>query len=61
MRGAQISLSYIGLSLVLFPPFLVFQDIISLDLYKDLILGGTLIWLFNAPFWINKTKNASKQ
>ena len=56
MRGLQKILSYIGLILVVVPPFLVFNKIINLDLYKDLLLAGTLIWLFNAPFWINEKK-----
>jgi len=56
MRGLQKILSYIGLALVVIPPFLVFKDIINLELYKDLLLAGTLIWLFNAPFWINEKK-----
>jgi hypothetical protein len=47
-------LSFIGLCLTIIPSVLVFKDIISLDLYKDLMLGGSLIWLINAPFWINK-------
>ena len=59
MLGVQKTISYIGLALVLVPPFLVFKDWISLDLYKDLLLGGTLIWLFNAPFWINKSKKST--
>ena len=47
-------LSYTGLCLTIIPSFLVFQELISLDLYKDLMLGGSLLWLIIAPFWINK-------
>lgn len=58
MTILQKILSYIGLSLVLLPSFFVFSGHLSTDLYKDLMLGGTLLWLINAPFWINKKKNA---
>ncbi|MEM1135196.1 MAG: hypothetical protein AAGI07_05105 [Bacteroidota bacterium] len=49
-------LSFIGLGLTIFPSFLVFAQILSLAAYKHLMLIGTLIWLFTAPFWINQLK-----
>ncbi len=61
MKGLQKILSYIGLTLVAVPPFLVFKEIINLELYKDLLLAGTLIWLFNAPFWINEKKKLNNK
>ncbi|PKA99619.1 hypothetical protein B0O79_3336 [Flavobacteriaceae bacterium MAR_2009_75] len=47
-------ISYIGLALTLIPSFLVFANLLELQDYKTLILVGTIIWLFTAPFWINK-------
>ncbi|NMM48355.1 hypothetical protein [Marinigracilibium pacificum] len=48
------ALSYLGLMLTLIPAFCVFYDIMDMQQYKNLILAGTLIWLFTAPFWINR-------
>ncbi|WP_422860763.1 hypothetical protein ACOKFD_07995 [Flagellimonas sp. S174] len=48
------SISYVGLILTLVPSFLVFLQVLELELYKNLMLLGTLIWCTTAPFWINK-------
>ncbi len=47
-------ISYIGLALTLLPCFFVFSGHLDLDSYKKIILAGTAIWIFTAPFWINK-------
>ena len=49
-----IVLSYLGLSFTIVPSFLVFYGMVELDLYKQLMLIGTFLWLLTAPFWINK-------
>lgn len=47
------ALSYIGLVLTLLPALLVFGDAIDLRTYRWIMLGGTLLYLATAPFWIN--------
>ncbi|AWX43243.1 hypothetical protein HME9304_00230 [Flagellimonas maritima] len=49
-------ISYMGLVLTLVPSFLVFMQAMELELYKNLMLLGTLIWCATAPFWVNKSK-----
>lgn len=46
-------LSYLGLALTIVPAFLAFAGALSLATYKQLILGGTLLYVATAPFWIN--------
>ena len=46
--------SYIGLLLTLLPALLVFAGLITLATYKWIMLGGTALYLFTAPFWINR-------
>jgi len=47
-------LSFIGLILTVVPSFMVFSGSITLDMHKWLMLIGTLVWFFTAPFWMNK-------
>ena len=47
-------ISYIGLLLTLLPALLVFAGLITLATYKWIMLGGTVLYLFTAPFWINR-------
>jgi len=49
-------LSFLGLGFTIVPSFFVFYGIIALDLYKNLMLIGTFLWLLTAPFWINNEK-----
>ncbi len=44
--------SYSGLALSIVPAFLVFQEVISKDLYFQLIIVGMLLWFSTAVFWI---------
>ena len=46
-------LSYIGLLLTVVPSVLVFAGSISLDLHKQLMAAGMLLWFLTAPFWMN--------
>jgi len=54
MKAFLKILSAIGLILTLAPSFMVFSGTISLDMDKWLMLIGTIIWFFTAPFWMNK-------
>ena len=49
-------ISITGLALNIIPALLTFNDIISFDHYKILMLAGTLMWFLTAPFWINRNQ-----
>ncbi len=46
-------LSYVGLLLTVIPSILVFAGSISLELHKQLMTVGMLLWFLTAPFWMN--------
>lgn len=54
MRSILKLVSFIGLLLTVVPSFLVFSELIELSFHKTLMLIGTLLWFFTAPFWMNK-------
>lgn len=56
MQNVLKIISYIGLLLTVVPAFLVFSGVIDLDSHKALMLLGTLLWFFSAPFWMNRQK-----
>lgn len=47
-------ISFIGLALTVVPAFLVFVGTLELNMHKNLMLIGTLLWFIPTPFWINK-------
>jgi hypothetical protein len=49
-------LSFLGLAGTLVPSFLVFSGWITLETYKSVMLGGTVLYLATAPWWINKVE-----
>ncbi len=49
-------LSCIGLVMTILPAFLVFNKSMSIELYKNVIMVGTLLWFTTAPFWIFRKK-----
>jgi hypothetical protein len=57
MKNLLILVSIISLLLTIIPSFLVFFDVISLDLNKTLMLIGTLGWFLTAPYWMNKKES----
>jgi len=54
MKYILIILSIIGLVLTIAPSVLVFMNVIEFETHKHLMLAGTLIWFFTAPFWIKE-------
>ena len=56
MKGLIKIISVIGLALNIIPAVLVFNNIISFESYKTLMLSGTLMWFLTAPFWVNENK-----
>ena len=49
--------SWLGLALTLLPSFFVFSGALPLDRFKAIVLAGSLLWLFTAPFWINRDRS----
>ncbi|MBO8130033.1 MAG: hypothetical protein H0Z29_00785 [Candidatus Marinimicrobia bacterium] len=54
-------LSFAGLILTVIPSFFVFAGIISLEVNKNLMIIGTILWFATSPFWINKEKTNGVQ
>ena len=49
--------SWLGLALTLLPSLFVFSGVLTLDGFKDIVLGGSLLYLGTAPFWINRDRS----
>jgi hypothetical protein len=47
-------ISFIGLALSLIPAFLVFNGMLSREIYFHLMVAGMLMWFGTAVFWIKK-------
>jgi len=54
MKNLLKIVSFTGLILTLVPSFLVFGNVIELDLNKNLMILGTFLWFLTVPFWMNK-------
>lgn len=54
MRYIYITISVIGLLLVIVPPILLFAGSIMEPMQKNLMLIGTFCWFLTAPAWMNK-------
>jgi hypothetical protein len=53
--------SFIGLSLTIAPSLLVYFGTIDIALHKTLMLIGTLLWFFTAPFWLGRQQQQTGQ
>ena len=49
-------ISFTGLGLTIIPSLLVLAGQIDIDLNKNLMIVGTVLWFATVPFWINKNK-----
>jgi hypothetical protein len=49
-------ISAVGLLLTIVPAFLVFGGRIAIEQHYTLMLIGTIVWFFSAPFWMLKKK-----
>ena len=56
MRMSLKVVSWLGLALTLLPSFFVFGGSLSLDVFKGLVLAGSVLWLATAPSWINQDR-----
>jgi hypothetical protein len=52
MRTFLKAVSFIGLALTIVPAFLVYNAAITWDSHALLMLIGTVLWFFTAPFWM---------
>lgn len=48
----------IGLIFTVVPAFLVFSGFITLDLHKNMMVLGMLLWFGSVPFLLNKNRQA---
>ncbi|MEX2594888.1 MAG: hypothetical protein WD426_19130 [Anditalea sp.] len=53
MKKLLVLVSICSLLLTIVPAFLVFFNIITLEMNKNLMLVGTLGWFLTAPYWMN--------
>ena len=51
-------ISFTGLVLTIIPCFLVFTNVIPVELSKKLMLIGTFMWFGSAVIWIKKDKTS---
>lgn len=56
MKAFLKIISLLGLVLNIIPALLVFNNVISFDIYKTMMLYGTTMWFISAPFWVNKNR-----
>ena len=56
LRPLFILLSFIGLGLTVIPSILVSAGIIAMDINKDLMFAGTVLWFGTVVFWMNREK-----
>lgn len=48
------AISFSGLALSTISPILVFTEVLSKDMYLNLMIAGMLMWFGSAIFWIKK-------
>jgi hypothetical protein len=49
-------LSFTGLGFTIFPSVLVLAGAIDMEMNKNLMLIGTVLWFGTAVFWMNRKK-----
>ncbi len=49
-------ISFLGLGLTIIPSILVLTGKMDIDLNKNLMILGAVLWFATVPFWINKNK-----
>jgi len=49
-------ISFIGLGLTIIPSILVLIGKIDLEMNKNIMIVGTILWFGSVPFWINKNE-----
>ncbi len=56
MKSLLKLIAFGGLCLTVIPSFLVFNELITIDLHKNLMFVGMLLWFVSIPFLLKKTK-----
>ena len=54
MKILATVLAIIALGLTIIPAILVFSGKMDLDMHKQLMTGGTILWFVSAPIWFRK-------
>ena len=44
--------SFLALGLTIVPAFMVFAGSLAWDTHANIMLAGTVLWFFTAPFWM---------
>lgn len=56
LKVLLIVISIVGLALTIVPSILVFAQEISIEMHKQLMLPGMILWFFSSPFWMKEQK-----
>lgn len=56
MRTLLMIISYFGLGLTIIPSILVFKGVMSMDMNKNLMMLGTVMWFGTVAFWMDRKK-----
>jgi len=51
-------LSFLALAVCVLVPCFYFAGVVSLESYKILFNGSSIVWFITAPFWMIKKKKA---
>ena len=54
MKILATIIAIVGLILTIIPSILVFTGKMGLDLHKQLMTAGTILWFVSAPIWFRK-------
>jgi hypothetical protein len=54
MKILATILAIVALGLTIIPSILVFTGGMGLDLHKQLMTAGTILWFVSAPIWFRK-------
>jgi hypothetical protein len=60
MKKLLKAVSFIGLGLMFVSALLVFNDRMTTDTYRVLILAGTALWFGPVPFWMKRRLHHSE-
>ncbi len=60
MKKLLKAISFIGLGLMFVSAVLIFNDKLTTETYRALILAGTALWFGPVPFWMKRRLHHSE-
>ncbi len=57
LRPLLITISFLGLGLTIIPSILVLMGILDMNMNKNLMFLGTVLWFGSVIFWMNKEED----